>query len=307
MFLTNSVKKLINAASRTAISLIGNISKILSISNRYYLGVFVGNIIRLLSKKRADVTYNNIKMAFPELSNKEITKIAKQAYHNLGITLVELLAFPKLSIEDYHKYVHYENIELINEALSRNKGLILLSGHFGNWELLATTAGSFSNIPIKVVVKAQSNSYFDRIINNYRTMMGNQLIPMDKAARELIYCIKKNEPFALLVDQSADSSKDIFVDFFGRPAATYEAPAQLSYKYDVPILYGFAVRNAKHTYNVKLYELDRSGLDKCTDPIRELTIRHVKALEDIIKQYPGQWSWQHKRWKHTPPKEYYEN
>jgi len=132
-------------------------------------------------------------------------------------------------------------------------------------------------------------------------MGGNRIVPMANAARTIFDAIRKKEVIALIVDQSADWEKDIFIDFFGRPAATYEAPAKLSYKFDVPILIGFAVRQPDFTYFVDIIELDRSGLDRSDNPVEELTKRHVKILEDAIRKNPELWAWQHKRWKHTPP------
>ncbi|HRP02569.1 MAG TPA: lysophospholipid acyltransferase family protein [Candidatus Kapabacteria bacterium] len=295
------MKNLIDYIVATILLFLGLISKILGIRNRSKLGEIVGNCLRILSKSRADITLSNIKMALPELSLERQIDIMKQSYHNLGITLVELLALPSLNDNDLKKYIQYENIELLQEMSKRGKGVILLSGHFGNWELLAYTAGLFSKLPITVVVKPQSNKVSDRILNNYRTLKTNKVVPMANAARAIVSSLKNNECIALLVDQSADWVRDIFVDFFAYPTLTYEAPAKLSIHFDAPIVYGFAVRQADYTYKVKIYELDRSGLENCKEPIRVLTERHVKALEDIIRQYPGQWSWQHKRWKHTPP------
>lgn len=281
---------------------LGKISQQLSISDRGKFGIFVGNMLRILSKSRAEITLNNIKMAFPEISESECIKIMNGSYHNLGITMVELLVFPIFDRNYLEKYIKYDNLDLLNEVYNRGKGLIFLSGHFGNWELLALTTGYFSGLPNIIVVKPQSNQVSDKILNSYRTSKGNRIVPMAQAARAIINSISNKEIIALLVDQSADWQKDLFVDFFGHPAATYEAPAKLSVKYDVPIVMGFAVRQSDFTYRVKLMELDRSGLDRTDEPIKELTIRHVRVLEDIIRKYPDQWSWQHKRWKHTPPK-----
>lgn len=281
---------------------IGKISQQLTIKDRGNFGAFIGNVLRILSKSRAKVTLSNIKMALPELSGDEQIKIMKGSYHNLGITMVELLSFPVFDEEYFRKYIKYKNIQLMNEVYNRGQGLIFLSGHFGNWELLALTTGYFTKLPNTIVVKPQSNQISDKILNSYRTSKGNRIVPMAQAARTIMNAIAKKEIIALLVDQSADWQKDIFVDFFNYPAVTYEAPAKLSIKYDVPIIMGFAVRQPDFTYEVELLELDRTGVDKNDDPVKELTIRHVKVLEDIIRKHPDQWAWQHKRWKHDPPK-----
>lgn len=239
-------------------------------------------------------------MAFPDLSELEIKKIIKKSYQNLGIVAVELLASPKLTINDFRKYMRYSNEELFAKVHSQGQGMLLLSGHFGNWEMLALTAGAFTNIPITIVVKPQRNKLVDEKLNSYRTRFGNRIIPMSKAARVLITAINKNEAVAMLADQSADMNRDVFIDFFGHPAVTYEAPAMIALRYKVPIIMGFAVRNDDYTYDVELIELKYDDLQDDNEGITELTRRHVKILENKIRKHPHLWAWQHNRWKHKP-------
>ena len=228
------MKGFVDIAVSSLLLFVGFISSVLSTKNRAKLGMIIGNILRLLSPNRQKVTLDNIQKAFPDLTTGKSIDIMKKSYQNLGITLVELLVFPKLKRDDFEKYIKYENIDLISDVYNRGKGLILLSGHFGNWELLAFTAGLFSKIPVTVIVKPQSNHISDEYLNKYRTLGGNKIVPMGNAARTIIKCIQNHEAIALLADQSADWQKDIFVDFFGRLAATYEAPANISLKFDVP-------------------------------------------------------------------------
>ncbi|PKL86550.1 MAG: hypothetical protein CVV22_00180 [Ignavibacteriae bacterium HGW-Ignavibacteriae-1] len=279
---------------------LGFISRFLSIQSRGKFGQFVGRFL-MISRRRKKITYDNIKTAFPEFAEERIQEILVGSYHNLGITMMELLAFPYLKIDGFRKYLKYENEDLFRQIHSRGKGMILLSGHYGNWEMLACTAGAFSKIPITIVVKPQRNKLIDHYLNQYRTMYGNSIVPMSKAAKIMIKAIKNNEAVALLVDQSADASKDIFVDFFGRKAVTYEAPAALALRLNVPILIGFAVRNSDFTYTVELNELKHDDLNNDSAGIAELTKRHVAILENIIRKHPHLWAWQHNRWKHKAP------
>jgi len=278
---------------------VGFISRKLSIRLRGKFGELIGFFLSI-PRKRFFITYSNLKRAFPNFSESRLQKIAKQSYNNLGIVLVELLAFPQLSIDDLRKYIKYSNEDLFSKINARGKGMLLLSGHFGNWELLALTAGAFSKIPITIVVKPQKNKFVDEKLNSYRTMHGNKIIPMSKAARVIIKALKNNQAVAILADQSADMSRDIFVDFFGYPAVTYESPAMLALKYKVPIIMGFAVRNPDFTYSVDLIELKFDDLHDDKEGIAELTRRHVKILEEKIKEHPHLWAWQHNRWKHQP-------
>ena len=295
------MKKIIDLIFTGFLFSLGTISRILSIKLRANYGEIIGDLFRIISKKRRKITLNNIALSFPEKENKWHKNIMKLSYRNLGITMMELMAFPKLTVDDFHKYIKYENFELIEELKSRGNGIILLSGHFGNWELIAFTVGLFSGISVTVIVKPQSNKYIDKILNKYRSLGGNNMVNMANAARAIVKCLKNNGAIGLLVDQSADWQKDLFVDFFGRTAATYEAPASLSLKYKSPIVMGFPIRQDDYTYKIRLIELKTDDLDDSKESVRILTERHVKVLEDVIRENPGMWSWQHKRWKHTPP------
>ncbi len=280
--------------------LIGWFSSKLSFKSRKRFGEFVGDILRILSKKREQITYDNLKYAFPNQSEVWINNVVKKSYHNLGIVLVETPALKYFSKDYMSKYLKVENIGFIDEVLQRGKGLILMSGHYGNWELMAYGVGLLANIPILIVVKPQQNDFLDKFLNEFRTMKTNSVVPMSKAARKMVSTIKNGKSVALLVDQSADKNKDIYVDFFGRPAATYEAPAVLSLKFKTPIVYAFVVRNEDGTYKLKLSELKTDDLENTKENIRILTERHVKALEDAIREHPYLWTWQHRRWKHQP-------
>ena len=293
--------RLIDYISHYFLMLLSAISSRLSMKSRNKLGRMLGGILQRLSKERRNVTLRNLSESLPNLSPAEHNKICRNSYDNLGITLAELLAFPSMSEADFKNYVKITNTELVEEKIKSGKGIILLSGHFGNWELMAYVAGLILNLPITIIVKPQSNKLSDKYLNKFRTQGGNKIVPMSNAARTILQALKKNEAIALLVDQSADWQKDVFVDFFGRPAATYEAPAAIALKYGSPIITGFAHRLPDCTYLVELKELDYSDLDDSHESIIELTRRHVKVLEDNIMMNPGLWSWQHKRWKHEPP------
>lgn len=278
---------------------IGSISKSLSILQRGKFGEFIGDLLRILSKKRQNITFDNISKAYPEMDSQWINNVLVSSYRNLGITLVELLAFESISDSELMKYMKFENIELVNEILSRNKGLILLSGHIGNWEMVAFSIGWFSGNEVNAIVKPQKNIFSDRILNKYRSLRGNKIILSNNSARGVVQALLQKKIVGILADQSATIDKDVFVEFFGRNAATYEAPAALALKLNVPIIMGYPVRQEDYSYKINLYEIDFSDLQNDKNGIIELTKRHVKELENAIRENPGQWSWQHRRWKHS--------
>jgi KDO2-lipid IV(A) lauroyltransferase len=291
------MKQLGNYVLALALHGVGCISSWMPQNIRLVIGRWLGFILRIASSKRYGITLNNIQSAFPEKTPEWHRAIARASYGNLGIVLSEILAFSWLDNSKIVSLIHYTNIELLQEAASRGKGIVLLSGHYGNWELLAYSAGVLSGIPINVVVTHQHNKYADEHINNFRTRYNNRIIPTANAARKIVQKLRLGEAVALLADQSADGSKDIFIEFFGRPAATYETPAAFALKFGAPIIIGFAKRNQKGIYTVELQEIIHSDLDYSKQGIVELTKRHVTALEQAIREQPELWAWQHNRWK----------
>ncbi len=282
------------------LTIIGFVSYWLSVNNRQKLGRLIGSVMRHLSKKRREITLDNLRHAFPEKSPDGHIEIMKKSYHNLGIVLAEVSAANYFKEEDIRRIIRFKNVELINELHSRGKGLILMSGHFGNWELLAYSGGLYSGISITIIVKRQKNKYADKRLNEFRTSANNKIVPMYRSARVIVKTLLQKGVIALLADQSADKKSDLYIDFFGRPAPTYDTPAVLALKFDVPIVMGFAVRDKDGTYTVELKEIKHDDLTYGQEGIRILTERHTKALEDAVRKNPEMWVWQHRRWKHSP-------
>jgi len=266
---------------------------------RTKLGKLLGYFMYFVSKKRRDITLDNLRKAFPDKNDEWVHNVCIRSYENLGIVFAEIFWLHYASKEQISKMVRFSSKSLIPDTIKRQRGLIVMSGHFGNWELMALSAGLYFESSFTIIVKPQSNKFLDRHINQIRTKYGNKVIDMYNSSFELIKLIKNKGNLALLADQSATSLKDIYVDFFGRKTLTFDAPAQLALRFQIPIILGFAIRQQDGSYFVELSELDYSDLTNTSEGIAELTQRYIKILEEMIRRYPDHWVWQHRRWKHT--------
>lgn len=291
------MKKLIDAFFAALLCWVGLVGAWLSIPARTRLGKLIGLILRLASTSRRKVTMTNISNAWPEMPRQWHQSVVNASYGNLGIVLVEILSFRYLTNTDILEMIQFTNIDVLQNAHRNGKGMMLLSGHFGNWELLAFAAGLCADIPLHIVVAPQHNPYANEYINAFRTRHNNHIVPMTNAARAIIHLLQKHQAVAMLADQASDSSTGIFVDFFQMPAATYETPAALALKYQIPLIIGFAVRQRSGVYSVTLEPIPYDDLTYSQEGIAKLTQRHVNILEQAIRRHPEQWSWQHKRWK----------
>jgi len=276
----------------------GYISAVLSISMLQKAGTLLGKILMLLSSKRVAITLDNIEKAFPEKDSNSHQKILKGSYANLGIVLLEIASMYFLSNEQVAKRMTFKNISLIHDILKRGKGIVIISGHLTNWEFLAFTAGVHANLSFLLVAKSQKNPYIDSAITALRRRGGNTTVEMEQAARPLIQALQHNQPVALLIDQAADPQKDVRIPLFGRDAVVFEAPAALALRFETPLVFAVPVRNPDGTYTVTLTEIKTDDLTSSKEDILELTKRHTAFLEQAIKEYPEQWTWQHNRWKY---------
>ncbi len=243
----------------------------------------------------------------PALDLKSRSKIGMGVFQNLVQAAVDALRMPKLSREELNQLVACEPgfFEKVNEALEHGRGLICLTGHVGNWELV-TSFVIWNGYNASVVGRRIYYEPFNRVLERIRAAAGAQVIYRDEPARSILEMLRKNQIIGILPDQDVDSIEGIFVPFFGAPAHTPTAPAKLSYASGAPILPLFLVREGKG-YRMIWGELmwperisDKSEKDEA---VRMMTIRWTKAVETVIRKYPDQWVWMHRRWKTTPERE----
>jgi KDO2-lipid IV(A) lauroyltransferase len=268
----------------------------LSENSKVNIGKVFGILMMFVSAKRRRITYDNIEKV-SSLKGRDIDRIAKASYQNLGITLIELLTIDKYDYKRAEPKVAFSNIELISSVQSRGNGVILLSGHYGNWELLAYSAGVLLEKTINIIIKYQMNPFTDRYLRNLRQRGGNRLIDMHKAGSSIIKVLKGNGIIAMLADQRAGKNEGIILDFLGRQARVYSSPAKLALRLQAPIIVGYPVRDEKNNYQIELKEIIHSDLENNEEGIHVLTKRYLETLEEAIDRNPELWAWQHNRWK----------
>jgi KDO2-lipid IV(A) lauroyltransferase len=262
-------------------------------------GAFLGSAAFHVMGNRRRIALDNLTHAFPDRSRQELTAIARSAFQNYGIAFAELLWFPRLDDMGLRRLVTFRNIELLQSRLNDGNGVILLSGHFGNWELIALSGGYFCRKPITIVVQTQNNKRVDRAINRHRSVFGNRIVPRESSVREIIKALDHGDGVAMAPDQSGPSD-GVFVNFFGRRAATHQGPAVFALRCGSPMVIGFLVRRPDMTYEATLEEIPTDNLPPTeSEAVVELTQRYTSVLEEYIRRYPDHWLWMHRRWKHA--------
>ncbi len=251
---------------------------------------------------RGDVARTNLRLCFPEKTDEEIEKILEGSYVNVVTVLFEFLCFPKFTRESLREFVDFSGdmYRLIESDLERGKGLVMISGHFSNWELIALTVGTLSPKNLLIIVHPFHNETVDRVAERYRAHLGNETVPMDKSIRAALSQLTSNGILALLADQSP-AKESPTAKFFGIDVPTFQGPASFALRTGAAVQVGFMIRNGDGSYRVDLQRVDYSDLtDESEESVRELTQRHVSLLESYIRKYPENWLWFHRRFKHVP-------
>ncbi len=263
------------------------------------VGKMFGSFVFHSVKFRRELVLTNLRYAFPEKTDSERQEIALKCYQNIFATFFETFWIARLTEQKVHELISMPDATKIGEMLERKKGLIVLSGHITNWELIALSIGVIGKHPLQIIVKKQHNPFVDTVMNSLRTKFNNTVVDMDKSPREFIKRIRDNGVVAMLADQSGPE-EGLFVNYFGRPTSTHLGPAIFCLRTGAPILMVDAVRCEDGTFSVEFEEVPTHDLEGSDDDkIRTITERHVALLEKFVRRHPDQWLWMHKRWKHT--------
>ena len=279
--------------TRTILLLFGSIP--LKIRKAFFRGIFI--LFYHFSEKNRLITLHNLIHSFPEKTLPEITGIAKNVYLNLGTVAAEFFEIPSLTKENMSDWVTFEGLENYTRALSKKKGILFYTGHFGNWELAAACLG-LKNMQVNIIYRALDNPILEDFVAWFRTHTGHKVIPKGGAARKIVKLLKKNESIGILIDQNVSWREGTFVDFFGRPASTTTGLAVLALQTGAPVVPVFVIRSEDGTYRIIIYEeIEITKTDDYDTDLFENTQRFTGIVEDIIRRCPAQYFWVHQRWK----------
>lgn len=275
--------------------------RLLPLNLSLLIGRRFGDTAYYLIGKRKAVAYRNLRAAFRGKYNPaQSHTIIRKAYQNLAQSYIELLRFPIMGEDYFKKYITIEGDEKLKRALKEEgKGVIVLTAHFGNWEL-SSLAASIEGYKMNVLARWQKFERLNGYLNRMRSFRGANVIFKADAKEQILKVLNNNEVVGILSDQDGGSRGE-FVEFFGRLASTPKGVAHFSLKTGAPIFPVFIVRQ-KGAYHKITVEEDISVLPSgdIAKDIHEVLQRFANALQSYIERYPDQWLWMHKRWKSTP-------
>jgi KDO2-lipid IV(A) lauroyltransferase len=265
------------------------------------VGILLGYKMYFLLGRLRRVGMRNLELAFPEKSRSERKKILRGVYVSLGRQLAEFCLFPRYTRENTKNLFSYDGFENYESAHARGKGIFYLTGHIGGWEL-SSFLHSLHGHPMHIIVRDLDNPYVQGLVQRYRTLHGNQTHDKDDFARGLIQAMRDGEGVGVLMDTNMTPPQGVFVDFFGKPACTASGIARVAVRTDAAVIPAFMIWDSVlGRYRLRfepVLELVRTGDDEA-DVVAN-TARFTKAIEDIVRRFPDQWLWVHRRWKTRP-------
>ncbi len=276
-------------------------ARVMSQRQAQRFGVLLGDLVYRAVPRYREVALRNLGRSFGWEACRSET-VARQAFRNIGMTLIEFLRMPTLSSAAIRALFRVEGMDHVLAALNSGRGVILITAHYGNWELFAARM-AVDGYRFHVVARDADYSATNRVINGIREACGYRVISRRSAMREILAALKRSEPVALLMDQNTIQG-GVFVPFLGRPAATVSGPAQLALRTGAILIPCFAVRQADNSHVGRFLPpvpLPDTG-DRATD-VRELTARLTAVIEAQVRADPTQWFWIHDRWRHRPADE----
>ena len=278
--------------------ILAGIVRLLGLNVSRRLSIVIAFMFYYIIPIRKQVTLKNLRKAFPEFSVSDIKKIAFGSYKSFSITLVEMLFIPFMTREQIENAIYCEDAELVKKYYKRYRGLIVLSGHFGNWEYIALSVSAKINVPFHVVVKSQRNPYVNAYLNKGRTRWINKIVPLGASIRKIYAELKAKNIVAMVADQRGPQ-EGMRVNFFGQQSSIYPGPAMLAIKTGAPILYGLTIRQPDYSYTAQISEISMENLPADEEKqILEVSQRHMALLESVIRKHPEQWLWMHNIWKY---------
>jgi Kdo2-lipid IVA lauroyltransferase/acyltransferase len=241
------------------------------------------------------IAMRNLEMAYPEKTSSDRKAIVDEVFRSIARLLYTFARFPRMNRENISDWIRYEGLEYFQQAKNAGRGVLFATAHLGNWELSAFAHGLMTE-PMHVVIRPLDNPAVDRLVEERRQLSGNRLIVKWDGARAILRALHHNEAVGILIDQNTSLQEGVFVNFFGTPACANTAFTKIAARTGAVVIPGFALwLEAEQRYVLRFYPPLKTTADPADDT------RHLHALlEEVIREFPGQWLWVHRRWKTRP-------
>jgi len=295
--------RLRNALEYAAVRAVEFAVRLLPLGAARGCGRVLGRAFRFVDARHRQAAEANVASALG-LGETDARRFVRQVYANVGSTAVEMLLLPHLlRRRPVSDFCRFEGMEHVRAAQALGRGLIIVTGHLGNWELSGITMAAEMG-DVLSVARTLDNPLLEAYILRRRQQFGQRIVNRGGALRHVVRHLHDGGIVAMLIDQNQREG-GVFVDFFGRPASTTPSPARLALKYDVPVLAAYGQGTGKGFFQLcrvdPPFELVRTG-DLEAD-VAANTAAFTRRIEQFVREHPEQWLWLHDRWRKRPREE----
>ncbi len=267
-----------------------------------FVGKRLGSFFYYLDGRHRRIVRRNLEFTHPNLTRTEILQLSKAVFQNMGITLLEILQLSCLTKQDILNRVkligedHFEKLE------SNAKGTIVISAHIGNWEMAHIYGSCYLNTPLTLIARQVKPDIVNQWLNQLRGKFGSQILDKSAALPKMIRALRRGAILGILIDQGTLLSAGVEISFFGKKTNATPGAAILARRYGCPVIPTFCVREKSGYLKIIVKPpLELKKTDNFLADIQANTQIMMDVIEEVIREYPDQWFWFHKRWKRHHP------
>ncbi|WP_428023810.1 lipid A biosynthesis lauroyl acyltransferase [Arcobacter sp.] len=259
---------------------------------------FLSYILFSINKKHRKIAKANLDLAYEDtISEDEKNEIIKGCYKNLVYTLADFIRNQGATKEEVLSKVTFKNESFLTKLIKENRKIIIMTAHYGNWELLSLAIAA-KLTPLSIVGRDLESDVMNKILTKNREQFDVELLSKTGAMKGMVQALKKNRPVGILVDQNTKNEEGILIDFFGKKARHTPSAAVLAKKFDAVIIPAFIKSIDNENYEIEFFEsFEVSNSEDKEKDILECVQKQADITEQVIRSKPNEWFWLHQRWK----------
>ena len=265
---------------------------------------FLGRLLWKYYHRGRNRALENLRASFPEKSEQWIRQTGQRSFEHIAMLAMDVLFTPRLVKKyNWRDYSSYKNVEKVKWLMQEGRGLLMVTAHYGNFEIIGYILGLFG-FNIYSVARPLDNKFISRYLYGVRERVGQKILDKKGAAKQMEQIVTGGATLCLIADQDA-GRKGIFVDFFGRKASTYKSIGLLAITNNIPIVVGCSRRiDNRFQFEIVVNRIIfPEEWENKSNPLEWITAEYTNAIEEFVREDPSQYWWLHRRWKHRPKNE----